>query len=158
MSDIPNWVKKYPHKTYKFSKLPIEAKKAIVVYMFGARAQVADIESGILGAIVEFNEVNGDARFSIYNVPIHEITDRLLKLPDIRDAFENFDELHRWYLKNQDETPRHKSVWPLIGSDDEDYEVYQDGSHRLHSYYRAGKRVVPMLYFLDDVENVFGRS
>lgn len=158
MRKVPKWITKYPRRKYAFKDLPSEAKKAVVIYMWGARADVKEVENQerlpFAAIVKEFEDVNGGVPFEIYKVPVSVVAKKAMEEANERDGagFENLDEWHENYIGSE-ELPNHKKVWPLLGGDEE--EVIQDGWHRLHLYYENGVRIVPVLFFLDFVDNIF---
>ncbi len=155
---IPAWAKKYPHKKFAFKNLPPEAKKAVVVYMFGARADVKEVEDedgrSFSSIVKEFEKYNKNAPFEIVIIPTEVLAQKAIDEANVRDGanFKSPKEWHDHYVKYE-ELPQHKKIWPLLGGDED--EVIQDGWHRLHLYYENGVKNIPVVYFLDHVDNIF---
>jgi hypothetical protein len=67
--------------------------------------------------------------------------------------FKSFNEYHQWYLNNDipERTPQYKNEkrWPCILSGFDD-EVFEDGWHRFHSYYRSKHMTIPVVYFMEE--------
>ncbi len=137
------WAKKFPHRTYRFEDLPLEAKKAVVVYMVDARYDVDDFKSDFgftfSDAIKKFERKNKNNRFILYHIPLKNVIKRALSVWG-PDAFDDDGE----------SAPR-REIWPILL--DEDF--IQDGTHRLTSYVDNDVAVIPGLEFVDRVDNIF---
>jgi hypothetical protein len=84
--------------------------------------------------------------FGIGKLSMRALIDEIVADEDLAE-FPSWAAYHAWYL-TQGGVPHHQERWAVILSDD-DYETLQDGWHRLHSYYRDGRRVVPVVWYAD---------
>lgn len=116
--------------------LPPEATYATVRYC---------IEADDMPSIRVALDVFRDVPARLVEVPVTVLRSFMMSIPEIADDFKSFDEYHAWYVKNN-RTPRYgaENRWPCIASKLPD-EAVQDGSHRMHSYIRAGHAAIPIL-------------
>ena len=114
----------------EFCKLPKEYQSAMVEYCLeGVPCYEMDIH------LSQF-------RFSYGTVDIEDAKKRILEGTCI--DFKTFDEYHDWY-SSYGHVPDHgDSIWPCILSC-VDYELFEDGWHRFHSYVKKGLTNIPVL-------------
>jgi len=98
-----------------------------------------------------FIDKYGNTKFGIIDIPSVEVYKRMFKLDkDIHHSFDNFEEYHKWYIKNDGpaETTRHRRTnrWPCIISGFDD-ELFQDGWHRFHTYIRRKDPTIPCIFY-----------
>lgn len=80
-------------------------------------------------------------------VPVADIAVAMMLIPEIVEDFPTFEAYCAWYL-SAGPVPRYteKDRWPCIATCMAD-EIIQDGSHRMHSYIRAGHPTIPILRY-----------
>lgn len=126
----------------RFRDLPESAQKAI--FHYAAEDGDAWPEESLEEAI----RVHGDEIFGYAEIPMSTLTEQIMRDSEmVESPFSSFADYHAWYVeKNVVPSYPKTDLWPVILSPFED-ETLQDGSHRLHDYYRKGVERVPTISF-----------
>lgn len=84
--------------------------------------------------------------WGVSTLPIEEI--QLAQMHgEIGRDFKTWTSYHKWYV-SQGGIPDHgTSVWPITLSTDDTEDPILDGSHRLHSYFRKGLKMIPVIWY-----------
>jgi hypothetical protein len=114
--------------------------------------QASDDEwkSRFVSTLPWYREQYGDFRIGLVTVPMEGLIPLVMKSGDIVDDWQDFGSYHAWYV-GYGHMPDHdvtQPLWPVILDGKCGDEVFQDGWHRFHHYYRAGIKQVPCLYYL----------
>lgn len=140
-----------------FSDLPINAKKALIIYFaidcdsehFTQPAERQPTESEWQRLLQEAEQHWGTQYFELYALPLAEATAFVWdNTPDLHDEHDDFNAYHTWYSAFQ--MPKHTdTTWPCIlypGGD----EALLDGWHRFHRYVQLKTEHIPFIRFVND--------
>lgn len=87
----------------------------------------------------------GNKKFWTVEIPTDVITTEIMsRQSDAALEFDSFEEYHKWYVTTN-LMPNHnvkKPLWPCFLSCYPE-EVFEDGWHRFHDYYRKGVEMIP---------------
>lgn len=137
------FISMFPWKIVELRKLPRSAKEALRVH------QEPDLHT--IDELIE--KLGPHFKIGMAKVPMSALMTLVMNDSDRVEDFDTFDQYHCEY-RGTDKVPRHKSVWPIILADqqwgDEEDETIVDGWHRFHSYYKAGIKNVPVLWYVDE--------
>lgn len=128
-------------KPSKLSSFPPEVAIATVQF---------SIEQDEMPELSEAASIFGGVSATLIEIPVDAVKAAFMSIPEFADAHANFDAYHAWYV-SQNDTPHYgaEDRWPCIASARDD-DVFLDGSHRFHSYIRAGHKTIPVLMFNAD--------
>lgn len=96
-------------------------------------------------------KIYGEQVFGLVHVPMDFLVTRVMQDEDLSD-FGTFAAYHKWYMKEAgkfsaaDQKKYFSTEWPCFLSC-YDEEVFEDGWHRFHTYFKRKVRVVPCVYF-----------
>lgn len=139
----------YPWKLAKLPSLPAHYLAAIVEHgIWGNKAKEAKENPR------KFLLDHWGARktFGLATVPTIALCQQVMNDPDRRIDFETFEEYHQHYRKIC-AVPQHPTAnrWPVFLSPRKrERESFIDGWHRFHSYYAAGAKKIPLIWYADE--------
>lgn len=103
-----------------------------------------------VSALPWYRERYSKYKFGLVIVPMESLIPLVMKSGDIPTDWPDFASYHKWYL-GEGHMPDHditKPLWPVILDGECGDEIFQDGWHRFHHYYRSGVKQVPCIYYL----------
>jgi len=135
-----------------FRDLPRPYRLAVAHYMAvngdtwtdAAPDRAEDLEASLPG----FDEHYGDVLFGIASIPADAAKASVMSDPELADSWNgDWDAYHAWYTSRGD-TPDYgtEDRWPCVMAGAE-WETFQDGWHRFHSYCRAGHADIPVVFY-----------
>lgn len=141
-------------KILKFEDMPFEFQRSIVLSNdenpdvewtdLGQIDWVKDIDSVQIW-IDDYSKLYAEQEFRIGIIGIEDIKEKIMSVVEFDTKFDNFEEYHKWYRKN-DETDHGDSVFPIIVSNCD--EFIEDGWHRFHSYVHKGMKEIPFVEYI----------
>lgn len=105
----------------------------------------------VLDAVIPIaDEFYGDLPFGYAEIPTNVLTASVMHDEHVVEhGFNNFDDCHAEFAATE-QLPNHRRTkrWPaILSSQDEHKETLQDGWHRFHSYYEAGDKTIPVVFY-----------
>jgi len=119
-----------------FHLMPEAFKRAVSHYF--------SVEGDIEPEVVEGRE------YGITKISMDKLTQSIMEDDGIKGRFKDFQAYHERYTGNGSmDTSDYTEIWPVLLSDLDD-ETLHDGWHRLHCYYAAGVKQVPVIAFVQE--------
>lgn len=134
-------VAELPWKLIQIKNLPRNYRRALAIQ------QKPSLHPDDLDA-----ELGASTRIGVVEIPMEVLVIQVMNDPALRRDYDAFLQYHRDYLKDEKELVKsHRQKWPIVLSG-ESWRTHtiEDGWHRFHSYYRAGKKTVPAMWYADE--------